>query len=642
MSFSDAGVAYADSFGGKEYSALWYAGSLDIATAKAVIATWDLDELKKNPIIIACIDTGINASNTGGHSLFDNVLTRDSNGNLLGWNSYTAVYDGPSALMNVTDEDSLHGTKVAGVMAMLIKELGLQDCIKIYPIKANTPGNDTFKLECVINAIERASSEAVGASVINLSLAIQGSGKGEEWRTSQTLQKAIKDAAKSAVVVAAANNNSKDSATSTPYYPAAHEGVLGVMALGKSGDSLYTTSNYGGAYDIVAPGENIYTSTTAVGTVSNYDYFSGTSAASPFVSVAAALLKLRYIQEGKLKVENGVQTPSGVKFETMLSNLDSARVTKGDYSFRTLDLGKVLTQDFSSTQYDYVTPTEITLEGDGIYGSGDYSQVYYQRADEIVPINFTATLLPLGKTNPSLDTNVEWRVKEIRETDEDEEENFNDELQKPYGWTWGHGLDFVFIAPHGGDYIVTAVLQVENNTLSASQRIHIEYLPYYAGNVRVTTKDHASDFVDDAPSTATIYANQRIDFSLTGIEYVDQTVGIRWYVNGEEVKNKTNGETYINNVLYFAPKKAGTYVISAQYGNRGEIVGEYTFTLVVKPTMANPEYISMVCVGGVLVIAAVVCIPLVLSKRKLAAKSSEEKSEEPQDENKDESTSESN
>ena len=160
LSFSDAGVAYADSFGGKEYSALWYADSLDIATAKAVIATWNLDELKKNPIIIACIDTGINASNTGGHSLFDNVLTRDSNGNLLGWNSYTAVYDGPSALMNVTDEDSLHGTKVAGVMAMLIKELGLQDCIKIYPIKANTPGNDTFKLECVINAIERASSEA--------------------------------------------------------------------------------------------------------------------------------------------------------------------------------------------------------------------------------------------------------------------------------------------------------------------------------------------------------------------------------------------------------------------------------------------------------------------------------------------------
>ncbi|MBO4554276.1 MAG: S8/S53 family peptidase [Clostridia bacterium] len=647
LSFSDAGVAYAGSYGGKDYSTLWYANSLDIATAKAVIATWNLDELKKNPVVIACIDTGINASSTGGHEIFDGVLTKDSNGNLLGWNSYTAVYEGPTAVMDVSDESNLgdnsfHGTKVAGVMAMLIKELGLQDCIKIYTIKANTPGKNSFKLNSIINAIERASGEAVGASVINLSLAIQGSGDGEEWRTNQTFQKAIKDAAKSAVVVAAANNNSKDSATSTPYYPAAHEGVLGVMALASNGTSLHSTSNYGGAYDIVAPGEDIYTATTVVGSVNNYKTFGGTSAASPFVSVAAALLKLRYIQEGKLKVENGVQTPSGVKFETMLANLDSARVEKGSYSFRTLDLGKVLTQDFSNTQYDYVNPSEITLEGDGIYGSGEYSQAYYQRADEIVPINFSATLLPLGKVDPNLEASVEWRVKEIKENDEDDDDenselDINVKLEKTYGAVWGHGLEFAFRAPHGGDWVVTAVLRTENNTLSVYQRVHVEYLPYYSGNVRVTTIDHASDFVDDAPSTATIYANQWIKFSLTGIEYVDQTVGIRWYVNGEEVKN-ANGETYINNILYFLPKKAGTYVISAQYGNRGEIVGEYTFTLVVKPTMANPEYISMVCVGGVLVIAAAVVIPLVLRKRKLAAKSADEKKEEPQDENQDESS----
>ena len=606
-------VAYADTYGGKEYSNLWYAENLNIQLAKSVIATWNLDELKKNPIVIACIDTGINASSNGGHEVFDGVLTKDKDGNLLGWNSYTAVNNGATSVMDISDEHDplpnpeqrFHGTKVAGVMAMLIRELGLQDCIKIYPIKANTPGYDSFKIECVINAIERASSEAVGASVINLSLGIKGSGSGEVWRTSAELQKAIKDAAKKSVIVAAADNHAEDSASNMPYYPAAHEGVLGVMALASNGTSLHSTSNYGGAYDVVAPGEEIYTSTTVVGTKNNYiSDFSGTSAASPFVSVAAALLKLRYIQEGKLSVdENGVQTPSGVKFETMLSNLDSARVARGTYSFRTLDIGKVLTQDFSSTKYDYVSPSKITLEGDGIYGSGDFSQVYCQRADKIEPIHFEATLLPLGKTDPEYDGSVEWLVKELKVVDGSIVEEA--EEVETFGDKWGEGLEFSFVAPRGGAYKVTSQLTLENAILRKVQLVYVEYLPYFAGNVRVTSKDHASDSVDNAPSTDTIYADQNYAFGLTGVEFVDQTVGIKWYVNGEEVKNKVTGDAYLSDTFYFAPKKAGTYVVTAQYGNRGVISGEYTFTLVVKPTIANPTYISLIVVGGVIVLGGV-------------------------------------
>lgn len=87
---------------------------------------------------------------------------------------------------------------------------------------------------------------------------------------------------KNSLIVAAAGNNNR----STPYYPAAFEGVLAVASI----DSNLTKSgfsNYGYWVDVVAPGSGIY-STRADGT---YGYLSGTSMASPMVAGALAILK---------------------------------------------------------------------------------------------------------------------------------------------------------------------------------------------------------------------------------------------------------------------------------------------------------------------------------------------------------------
>ena len=593
-------VAYAETFGGKEYSSLWYYDSMNLQDAKAVIATWDLSKVT-TPIIIACIDTGITAS----HELFNGVLTRNANGDLLGYNSYAAIHEGVSDTVNISDESSGHGTKVAGVMAMLIRELGLQNYIKIYPIKANTPTKDTFSIESVINALDWATGDSVKASVINMSLSAAGSGDTAVWKTSESLQYALTKASKTAVLVAAAGNNSTNS-NLTDYYPAAHEGVLGVMGYGKDGE-IYSTSNYGTAYDIVAPEREIYTSRSSGST---YDYFDGTSAAAPLVSVAAALLKLRYIIEGNLTIENGEQKPSGVNFETMLSNLTSRAVTKGTNSFCTLDFEKVVAQDFSNTDYHYQSPTAIAITGDGTLGTEEYYDAYVQRADEIQEISFIATIKPLGKTNPVLEEAVEWYVREIK-IDEVEDEVLSEQRV-------GNGTKYGFVAPHGGDYEIEARLKYGEQEIKSARKVHVEYLPYLAGEVRVTLNGHETDGVDNAPSSKVIYADQPVIFGLTGIDYVDQSVEIKWFVNGEEVD-------FIGTTFKFEPKKAGTYVISAKYGNRAEITGSYTFTLTVKPVMTNPTYISLVVVGGVLVaggIAAGVAIP-VLKKKKASAKTQE-------------------
>ena len=596
--FGAQNVAYAGTYGGQDYSELWYSDTLDISTAKSVIATWDLSKVTK-PIIIACVDTGINAK----HQVFDGVLARNEEGNLLGYNSYKASRGESSETVDISDEDSSHGTKVASIMAMLIRELGLQDYVKIYPIKANTPGKDSFSLSSIINAINWAN-DGVGASVINLSLASPGTDsktKNEsEWKTNAELLYAINNAVQNSVIVASANNNSQDSASEC-YYPAAHDGVLGVMGLGSNG-KVYSTSNYGNAYDLLAPGERVYAATTVVGAKNNYEEFKGTSAAAPFVSVAAALLKLRFIVEDK-------EVPNGIRLETMLANLDSTRVDKGTYSFRTLDLGKVLTQDFSATQYDYIAPSGLSVAGNGTLGTDDYADAFYQKADDIQKIEFIARINPFGRTDPNLDETVEWTVKEVQYVDDyDDEEVMLLGYRELIEARVGNGLKYEFTAPHGGDYIVVATLKYGEKTFETSHKVHVEYLPYYAGNVRVTTLDHAGDYVADAPSTVTMYASKTLAVSLTGIEYVDQTVDIVWYVNGEEVK--VNGETFKGTVFNFAPTKSGTYVISAKYGTRAPISGTYTFTVEVKPAVASPLYLSLICVGGAIVVAAAVLVTL--------------------------------
>ncbi|MBQ9276524.1 MAG: hypothetical protein IJ226_02915, partial [Clostridia bacterium] len=116
-----------------------------------------------------------------------------------------------------------------------------------------------------------------------------------------------------------------------------------------------------------------------------------------------------------------------------------------------------------------------------------------------------------------------------------------------------------------------------------------------------------------------IYANEDVTFALTGIEFVDQTVPIKWFVNGEEVKN--GEESYTGTTFKFAPSATGEYVISAKYGERAAISGDYTFNLTVKPTIANPLYISLIVAGGVLVVGCVaLAVVFSVHKRKHSSK----------------------
>ena len=217
-------------------------------------AAWDLSTGSAS-ITIAIIDTGIDLDHpdlaskiVAGYDFIDGDTT-------------------PNDLNN-------HGTHVAGIAGALGNNstggVGVDWQARLMPVRV-LDANGSGSSSGVANGINWAYQH--GAKVLNLSLG------GPD--NSQTVQNAVTDAWNAGSLVLAAMGNA---GTSTPLYPAANANVMAVAAT-TSTDQRASFSSYGSHCDIAAPGENIYSTV-----INGYDYFNGTSMATPFVSGLAALL----------------------------------------------------------------------------------------------------------------------------------------------------------------------------------------------------------------------------------------------------------------------------------------------------------------------------------------------------------------
>ncbi|HWQ62980.1 MAG TPA: S8 family serine peptidase [Methanospirillum sp.] len=233
-------------------------------------------------VIIAVVDTGVDythsdlAANiwTNSGEIPNNGIDDDGNGyidDVRGWN-FVSNNNNPM-------DDHGHGTHCAGTIAAVgnnnIGITGVCWNAKIMPLKfLDSSGNG--RVSDAISAILYANK--MGAQVISNS-----------WGGTQYTQ-ALKDAidASSAVVVCAAGNSGQNSDTN-PQYPAAmsSSNIISVAAT-DSKDNLASFSNYGpSSVDLAAPGVTIYSTYKN----NQYQYLSGTSMATPFVSGVAGLLK---------------------------------------------------------------------------------------------------------------------------------------------------------------------------------------------------------------------------------------------------------------------------------------------------------------------------------------------------------------
>ncbi|WP_046174465.1 S8 family serine peptidase [Domibacillus indicus] len=217
----------------------------------------------KNNVTIAVVDSGVDYKHP------------DLKANLL--KPYNVVNPARNPVRH------MHGTHVAGIISSLkdngLGGYGIFPNAKILPVdvfNGSETANDFAIAEGITYSVDQ------GADVINLSL--------ESALPSAVIEEAVQYAIDSgAVVVAAAGNGATDQYA----YPAAYPGVISVGNINGS-KTLSDSSNYGASVDVVAPGEDIYSTYYDAESGSKFERLTGTSMASPMVAAAAGLLKSKY------------------------------------------------------------------------------------------------------------------------------------------------------------------------------------------------------------------------------------------------------------------------------------------------------------------------------------------------------------
>jgi thermitase len=230
----------------------YYQWSLDKTRTKKA---WEIEKGDSN-VIVAIVDSGIDR-------FHEDIYVKWWGWDFVNWDDDPMDIDG-------------HGTHVAGTVRATIDNnkgiAGVAPNVSLLAIKVLENGSGTTFDVC--DGIIYASDYA---DIINLSLG--GSG-------GASLKEAVVNYAfgEGDLVIAAAGNDN----TSDKHYPAACDNAIAVAST-TSTDQRSSFSNFGSWIEIAAPGSSIV-STVGINLYGDYEYWNGTSMATPHVSALAALI----------------------------------------------------------------------------------------------------------------------------------------------------------------------------------------------------------------------------------------------------------------------------------------------------------------------------------------------------------------
>lgn len=276
---------------------------------------WDIYKGDTN-VIIGISDSGvlqshedyektlyINRKEIPGNSIDD-----DGNGYLDDWNGVNFAFrDDTTDPGNTKNTLNGHGTGTAGIASATVNNTkgcaGVGFNSRFVPMKTmpNNLNGIVYGYQSIMYAAQN------GMKVVNLSW-----GGGPNSCVAQSvIDYAI---ANNLAVVAAAGNTGN----SSPFYPAAYKGVLGV-GVTEPNDTISDMSAFGSHLDIFAPGNQTWTTADE----GNYIKFCCTSGAAPIISGAVALVRGKYPE----------LTPEQALEHTRLStdNIESYNAHKSKY-----------------------------------------------------------------------------------------------------------------------------------------------------------------------------------------------------------------------------------------------------------------------------------------------------------------------
>ncbi len=281
------------------------ANQYHLNTIKALSA-WDIVKGDTN-IVIGISDWGVDVThpdliNNIKYNYLDPIdgIDNDNDGyldNYRGWDMGEND-NNPSGYIS-------HGTFTAGLSsATTDNNVGISgtgfNC-KFLPVKVcNAAGQGTMTYESIVYAVEH------GCSIVNCSW-------GNTFYSGQYGQDVVDYATinRGALVIAACGNDNN----AVPFFPASYNYVLSVAA-SDINDHKANFSSYGHFVDIVAPGDNVWS--TGMGGI--YGSSGGTSFSAPITAGCAALLKCRYPSLSGLQIGEKLKVAADI-IDTIPFNL---------------------------------------------------------------------------------------------------------------------------------------------------------------------------------------------------------------------------------------------------------------------------------------------------------------------------------
>ncbi len=308
-----------------------------------------------NDVVVAILDTGIdynhvdlaaNIWHNDGETNCSDGVDNDGNGYIddcIGYDFVGADANNPTPDNDPDDVTHGHGTHVAGTVAAVNNTegiIGVSPNAKLMAVKVmddNGAGNTAI----IIDGIDYAQIN--GANIINLSLGTESD--------DSFLKDAIDNAYNNEVVIVAATGNGGADASRDPevLYPARYNNVIGVGAV--DSDLNYADfSNYGPDLNIMAPGVFIRSTTH-----DDYEYWNGTSMATPHVSGVVALIKER---DPNLSPSQIMTALYSYAFDLGATGRDD------DFGYGLADIKILFDKYFNVTDVDYdksLTTTDVNL-----------------------------------------------------------------------------------------------------------------------------------------------------------------------------------------------------------------------------------------------------------------------------------------